>query len=172
MAFYLHSAIRTIDEQYEGDAARIWADRPSSADVILRFLGFRGVGPKIATMAVNILARQFKVPFSDHYCIDISADVHVKRVFHRLGLSAPALPSRDQYRARSMSPEFPGLLTLPAWQTRRECADPVTRSATSCYMADICPTASGSGPLSVRRIVARVVPSSPGGRDSSCAWAP
>ena len=149
MSINLHSAIRTIDEQYEGDAARIWADRPSSADVILRFLGFRGVGPKIATMAANILARQFKVPFSDHYCIDISADVHVKRVFHRLGLvRAGASVEEIQYRARSLSPQFPGLLDFPAWQVGREWCRPSDPLCTSCYMADICPTASGSGPPS------------------------
>ena len=51
----------------------------------LRRLEFRGAGPKIATMAANLLARHLKVPFSDYYSIDISVDVQVRRVLSRLG---------------------------------------------------------------------------------------
>jgi endonuclease-3 len=82
--FYL--GIQRIANQYSGDAARIWKGSPSSADVVYRFLEFEGVGPKIATMAANLLARIFNIPFADYFSIDISADVHVRRVFGRLGL--------------------------------------------------------------------------------------
>jgi endonuclease III len=58
--------------------------------VVYRFLEFRGVGPKIASMPANILARHFKIPIADYYPIDISADVRVRRVFGRLGLCAPS----------------------------------------------------------------------------------
>ncbi|RMF00953.1 MAG: iron-sulfur cluster loop, partial [Alphaproteobacteria bacterium] len=98
---------------------------PSSAMVVYRFLEFSGVGPKIATMAANILARSFKIPMADYYSIDISADVHVKRVFERLGL-VDADPSVDQviYRARSLNPEFPGLLDYPCWDIGRKWCKP------------------------------------------------
>ena len=84
----LHAAINHIKDEYGGIASRIWKGKPSSADVVYRFLQFRGVGPKIATLATNILARDFKVPFSDYYSIDVSVDVHVRRVFRRLGFAS------------------------------------------------------------------------------------
>ena len=42
--------------------------------MVYRFLEFNGVGPKIASMAANILAREFKIPFADYFSIDISAE--------------------------------------------------------------------------------------------------
>jgi len=143
MSMNFHAAVQRIGDAYSGDASRIWSGRPSSADVIYRFLGFRGVGPKIATMATNILAREFKVLFSDYYSIDVSADVHVKRVFARLGLcSSDASVEEVVYRARALHPEFPGLMDLPAWKIGREWCRPKHPLCTECVVQDVCPTAS------------------------------
>jgi len=65
MSRNFHAAIERIADVYGGNAAAIWRRRPSSAEVVLRSLAFRGVGPKIATMAANILARDFKIRFAD-----------------------------------------------------------------------------------------------------------
>ena len=120
-------AIELIVTQYGGDASAIWSDVPSSATVVYRSLQFRGVGQKIGTMAANILARQFKVRFADHYSIDISADVHVKRVFKRLELVGDdATPEQVAYRARALHPEFPGLLDYPCFEIGRSWCRPRT----------------------------------------------
>jgi hypothetical protein len=59
-------------------------------------------------MAVNTLARQFKIPFSDYYSIDISPDVHVFRVMRRTGLvSSTADRESIIYKARELNHQIP-----------------------------------------------------------------
>lgn len=141
MADHFYSAVQRINNIYAADAARIWNDKPSSAEVVFRFLEFDGVGPKIASMATNILARDFKIPFSDHYSIDISADVHVRRVFSRLGLcSADTTVEQVIYKARALYPEFPGMMDLPCWEIGRTWCRPRGPLCGECYMNDVCPT--------------------------------
>lgn len=144
MSDFFFKAVRRIADQYQSDASRIWQDKPSSATVVYRFLEFDGVGPKIATMAANILAREFKIEFADHYSIDISADVHVRRVFGRLGLT-PHDATVDQliFRARGLHPEFPGLMDFPAWEIGRRWCRPKKTECSGCYMKDLCPSANG-----------------------------
>ncbi len=141
MSRYFFLAVQRIHGQYGGDASRIWTDNPSSAEVIYRFLQFEGVGPKIASMATNILARELKIPMSDYFSIDISADVHIKRVFARLGFCGSD-PSVEQviYRARSLYPEFPGMMDLPCWEIGRTWCKPQNPKCEDCYMREVCPT--------------------------------
>ncbi len=140
MARNFHEGVQHIAIAYQGDASNIWADKPSSATVVYRFLEFRGVGPKIATMAANILARDFKVAFSDYYSIDISVDMHVRRVFTRLGLvRKDASNEQIIYKARSLSPKFPGLLDLPTWEIGRNWCKPRKPECSACYMNKVCP---------------------------------
>jgi endonuclease III len=142
MSRNFHEAIQVIGTKWGGDASQIWANKPSSAEVVHRFLQFRGVGPKIATMAANILARSLKIPFSDYYSIDVSVDVQVRRVFWRLGLS-----KRDEsvdsitYLARSLHPKFPGLLDSPAWNIGRKWCFETVPNCGECPMSQkrLCP---------------------------------
>ena len=140
MSQYIHAALRRIADKYEGRAEKIWAGHLSSAGLVYRFLEFEGIGPKIATMAANILVRGFEIPVSDHFSIDISVDVHVRRVFQRLGL-IPKRASNEQviYRARELNPEFPGILDPPAWQIGREWCKPTNPRCSKCFMEDLCP---------------------------------
>ncbi len=140
MSKNFHAAIQLMASKYNGKASLIWQGEPPSAEVVYRFLEFRGIGQKIATMAVNTLARDFKVKFSDYYSIDISIDVHVRRVFSRLGL-IPKDATNEQiiYRARALCPEYPGLLDLPAWEIGRNRCKPLVPECVGCYMSDICP---------------------------------
>ena len=142
MSVFFFKAIHKIAKDYNSDASLIWADKPSSATVVYRFLEFEGVGPKIASMATNILVREFKIELSDYFSIDISADVHVRRVFWRLGLTPPDA-SVDQliFRARSLYPEFPGIMDFPAWEIGRQWCRPQSCQCDKCYMSNLCPSA-------------------------------
>lgn len=145
-----HEAIGHIGAKYQGHAERIWQGRPSSAELVFRFLQFAGVGPKIATMAANILARDFKVTLADHFSIDISADVQVRRVFWRLGLvSEGASTDAVIYRARALHPQFPGLMDFPAWELGREWCRPEQPECGGCYMRELCPTGRANLSLQV-----------------------
>jgi len=141
MATHFYSAVQRIRTAYDGNAAKLWEGKPSSAEVVYRFLEFDGVGPKIATMAANILAREFKVPMADYFSIDISADVHIRRVFARLGL-CPKDASVEQviYRARALNPAFPGMMDLPCWEIGRTWCKSRRPECAGCYMKDVCPS--------------------------------
>ena len=144
MSGFFHSTVQWIGNHYAGNAALIWSGKPSSAEVVYRFLEIDGVGPKIGSMAANILAREFKVPFADYFSIDISADVHVRRVFSRLGLCAAGVSAEQViYKAKALHPEFPGMMDLPCWEIGRNWCKARSPECGGCYMKDLCPTANG-----------------------------
>lgn len=140
MAENFYSAIQLIHNKYKNDASKIWEDNPKSATIVRRFLEFKGVGVKIATMAANILARDFKIPMQDRICIDISPDVQVKRVFIRLGF-IPKDASTDEliYCARELHPEYPGIFDFSAWEIGREWCRPRNPDCKNCYLNEYCP---------------------------------
>jgi endonuclease-3 len=140
MARNAHAAIHEIDRKYSSNAAGIWSDCPSSALLVLRFLRFPGVGPKIATMAANILVRDFHVAVSDRFSLDVSPDVQVHRVFTRLGLIRKEASNEElTYTARAMNPEYPGIFDLAAWDVGRTWCHAKEPDCARCALAKACP---------------------------------
>ena len=93
-------------------------------------------------MAANILVRHFKVPVSDHYSIDVSPDVQVKRAFTRLGLIGEGASNEVIiYRARELNPEYPGVFDVAAWELGRSWCRPTQPLCDSCPLSDVCPSA-------------------------------
>ena len=139
MAEVFYSAVQDIKVKSDGDASRIWSNNPSSAKVVYEFLQFKGSGKKIATMAANILARDFKIPFSDYYSIDISTDVHIVRVMRRTGLvSKNADLESIIYKARELNPEFPGIIDLSCWEIGRKWCRPRNPNCDECIICTEC----------------------------------
>ena len=143
MANNFYSAVQRIAHEYSGNASAIWAARPGSATIVRRFLEFDGVGPKIATMAANILVRDFKIPVGDKFSIDISLDVQIRRVFTRLGLARQGASNEEFiYRARELYPTYPGIFDLSAWEIGRNWCKARAPNCEPCYMNLCCPTAN------------------------------
>jgi endonuclease-3 len=143
MADVFYAAIQHILEQFSGNAARIWQGQPSSATIVRRFLEFHGAGPKITTLAANILVRDFKLQVSDKFSIDILADVQVWRVFERLGLVREGASNEEIiYTARELNPQYPVIFDLAAWEIGREWCRYHMPSCEKCYMWKYCPTAN------------------------------
>lgn len=134
-----YAGIQKIVNEYNGDAANIWKGKPSSSTVVFRFMQFKGVGVKIATMATNILARQMHVQYSDYYSIDISPDVHIMRIFRRMGyVSKDATRDDVIYKARSLNPEYPGIVDAPCWDIGRSICRPSNPQCSICPLYREC----------------------------------
>lgn len=146
MAEVFYLGIYDIKTKYHGNAAEIWGGCPSSAAVVYRFLEFKGSGIKISTMAANILARQFRVPFSDFYSIDISPDVHIIRVMKRMGF-VPDGANNDMiiYKARELNPEFPGIIDFSCWEIGRKWCKPKKPLCNECIVNNECKTIIKNG---------------------------
>lgn len=151
MADLFCCAVKRIQRDYGGDASRIWNDKPSSGLLIYRFLQFKGVGIKIATMATNILMRRFGIELRDRRSIDISPDVHTVRVFQRLGLTSfdkdNEIKSREgtMYMARAIYPEYPGIFDYPCWFVGNQfCEAQIPKckkeDGKQCPFFDFCPS--------------------------------
>jgi len=140
MAENFYSGIQKIHTDYNNDASNIWKNKPKSATIVKRFFVFDGVGIKIATMATNILTREFKIPIKDYNCMDISPDVHVKKVFRRLGfISKDATNEELLYCARELNPEYLGIFDLSCWEIERNWCKPQKPQCKICYLDDYCP---------------------------------
>jgi endonuclease III len=140
MGSIFYKGVQQIGSKYSGNAGLIWANTPSSATLVRRFLEFHGAGQKIATMAANILVRELSVPVSDKISIDVSVDRHVKRVFGRLGLVRKDAKSEEIiYTARELNPLYPGVLDLPLLELGRTwCSERGEPDCRMCYMRKLC----------------------------------
>lgn len=139
MAKYFYLGVSKIHKVYKDNAALIWTGNVSSATIVRRFLQFEGVGIKIATMATNILVRDFKIPVRDKICIDISPDVHVKRVFRRIGFIGKDASNEDLiYCAKELNPVYPGIFDLSAWEIGRNWCKSRNPKCNECYLNEHC----------------------------------
>ena len=141
MAVCFYDAVQKIHNDYSNYAGGIWKHgNPSSQEVIDRFAQFNGVGQKISTMATNILVRDFKVPLRDISAIDISVDIHIDRVFKRLGLVPSSASKNDIIQnARNLYPQYPGVFDVVCWEIGEAWCKPEHQQCEDCFMNDYCP---------------------------------
>ncbi len=144
---YITDAPRTVRElsevvlrEYGGDVTRIWNGR-SSAYTKSAFRRIYGVGPGIASMIVLLLERCFHVRFTDidHREMDVKPDVHVVRVFKRLGFISQENADQALEAARRLYPEYPGALDAPAWRIGKKWCFPSSPDCLHGPMNEVCP---------------------------------
>lgn len=136
---WLVAAARRVLDDYEGDAARIWAGEPTARELRERLEAFDGIGQKKAAMAVEILERDYGVPIRELGGSDVAFDVHVRRVFLRTGLADVDDVRHIVQRAREAHPERPGSLDPPAWDIGRNWCHPRDPECNVCPLAGPCP---------------------------------
>ncbi len=138
VAKFIIQSAKLLVKKYKAEAKNIWSDKPTAQELEKKFIEFPGIGQKKASMAVNILLRDLKVPIRDKSGINVSYDVHVKRVFSRSGLSG----SDDQIdviiSARDLNPKYPGALDFPAWVIGQKFCRPQNPECRNCPLVKEC----------------------------------
>jgi endonuclease III len=147
-----------VVEEFGGDASRLWTGR-TSKEVENSFRKVYGVGPGIASMVVLLLEKVFKVDFDDrdHRTMDVKPDVHVIRVFSRLGLMRESIAATDGgvepdckrnssadaklaiRVARRLHPEFPAKLDTALWRIGRTWCHASSPDCAACRVVLVCP---------------------------------
>jgi uncharacterized HhH-GPD family protein len=138
MAKWVQDAAVRVKTCYHGDAARLWAPDPGALEVISRFDEFNGIGQKKSAMAVNMLVRDYGVQISGWADIDVSYDVHVRRVFLRTGLAQEDTVEAIVSAARTLLPKYPGNLDLGAWDIGKNWCRPSNPDCETCPLASDC----------------------------------
>ncbi len=149
LAKFFVSAAQKVVSEYDGDAIGIWKGR-SVRDAYLHLGAFLGIGQKKASMAVNILCRDLgwlNPQPAELKNIDVSYDVHVRRVFLRLGFAESDTMAEILQAARELNPEYPGKLDLGAWYVGRTWCRPARPDCGACRLTEVCPKLVGGGGL-------------------------
>lgn len=145
---YLTDAAKTIVDlagqvakDYGGDARNLWRGQ-RAWEIQRRMERVYGVGPGIASMTVNLLSSlgEIQLEAEDYATMDVKPDVHLKRVFGRLGLCSAEVTENELVdAARRLYPTYPGMLDAPAWHIGREWCHPKEPKCNACPMNDVCP---------------------------------
>ena len=133
----LSDAARLVCERYGGDAGAIWKDA-SPAEVEKTLQEIHGLGAGIASMATRILRDDFGCFKGQERQIDVKPDVHVVRVFRRLGIIDSDSPNEAVRTARRLNPEFPGALDWPAWWIGQKWCHPKEPNCAPCPLTAEC----------------------------------
>ncbi len=135
MARIFHNTLGHIEQAYDGEAQRIWNDKPSSATLIKRFLQFDGMALRMAAKAANSLYRDFKVGLSDATSLDVSPEYFVRRVFLRTGfISRQSSDEELIYLARELHLKYPGVFDKPCLDIVRTVCWPEKPNCRECRL--------------------------------------
>jgi endonuclease III len=139
MARIFFNTLEHIEQDYDGEAQRIWNDKPSSATLIKRFLQFDGMVLRMAAKAANSLFRDFKVHLSDSTSLDVAPEYFVRRVFQRTGfISRHSSDEELIYLARELHLKYPGVFDKPCLEITRAVCWPERPKCRECRLNRAC----------------------------------
>lgn len=138
MAEYIIFAVNKVVKEYNSSAENIWKNDLNAENVVLKLEGFKGISHKKAALGTLLLVRDFGVSLINLQCIDIAYDVHIRRIFLRMGLIQKDNIQSVSESAKLICKEFPGSLTLPFWVAGREYCRPTNPKCEECYLAEFC----------------------------------
>ncbi len=138
MAEYIFFAIKKVVEEYDSKVENIWKNDLDAEHVADKLEEFKGISHKKAALGTLLLVRDFGVTLNNLSCIDIAYDVHVRRIFLRMGLTEKDNIKDVTASAKKICNEFPGSLTLPFWVAGREYCRPTNPNCEECYLSRFC----------------------------------
>lgn len=132
MSKHIVLASQRLKEQYQGKASKIWEAPANAAEIVNRLKEFSGIGHKKASLGVMLLVRDFGLIIPDTSSIDIAYDIHIRRIFLRSALADKDTAEEVLSAARSLYPDYPGLLTTPFWLVGRNWCHPTNPNCNEC----------------------------------------
>jgi uncharacterized HhH-GPD family protein len=143
MATFIYEAMKKIIVDYDGSATNIWKNE--SAEIIIQRLEeFKGISHKKASLGTLLLIRDLDIKILNKQAIDIAYDVHIRRIFSRIGLVEKDTQENVLSSARRINPEFPGELTTSFWTIGRNYCFATKPNCDSCPLKECCKTALNS----------------------------
>ncbi len=133
----LSDAARLVCERFGGDAGAIWTGA-SPAEVEKTLQEIHGLGAGIASMVTRILRDDFGCFRGQERQIDVKPDVHLVRVFRRVGLVEGDAAKEAIRAARRLNPEFPGQLDWPAWRIGQQWCHATEPDCDPCPLTQVC----------------------------------
>lgn len=137
MATYIYEAMKKIVEIYDSNAGNIWNNK-TAKEIVDSLEEFKGISHKKASLGTLILVRDLNVNVLDKENIDIAYDVHIRRLFYRIGLVNVDTQEKILESARFINPSFPGRLTTAFWQIGRDICRPTNPDCLKCPLYKEC----------------------------------
>ncbi len=138
MALRVKQACQKLITNYKGKPENIWNGNKTAEEIHNNFESFKGIGQKKASMATNILARDFKIPMKNKKGLYVSYDVHVRRVFLRSGLVKHDEKETVLEIARKLNPDYPGIIDLPTWFIGKHYCNSTKPDCKNCPIKKVC----------------------------------
>lgn len=137
MSNYIYNAFSDLYNIYNSDAQNIWNGK-TAAEIVDSLEKFKGISHKKASLGTLLLVRDLGINIIDKENIDIAYDIHIRRLFLRLGLVDKDIQEEVLKAAQRLYPEFPGKLTTAFWTIGREICRPTDPSCLICPLYNCC----------------------------------